>query len=121
MEEQFGKGALIQPRDEMIASFGEVVADSPVFDWVKGFDIRQKIGHDLSLKNQNGSGSCGGQASSYLTEAIYAINAIQDDEFSARSIYNKCFVLPAGSSETGLINTILNIGVDLEKDTTSYE
>lgn len=120
-EENLGKGGIIQPRDEMIASFSEVVADSPTFDWDKGFDIRQKLGHDLSLKDQNGSGSCGGQASSYLTEAIYAINAIEDDEFSAHSIYSQCFILPAGSSETGLINTILNKGVAKEKDVPSYE
>lgn len=115
-ENKHGTGGIISPRNNMIASFGELVADSPIFDWNKGFDIRKKLGRDLSIKDQNGSGSCGGQASAYLTEAV-----LGSDEISARSIYNKCFVLGGGSSETGLLNTIINSGVDFEKITTSYE
>lgn len=120
-EDMFGKGGVIAPRDERVASFSEIVADSPTFDWVKGFDIRTKIGKDISLKNQNGSGSCGGQASAYLVEAISLVNKLNDQEFSARSIYNKCYVPQGGSSESGLMNVITNIGVDLESVTTSYE
>ena len=115
-ENGHGTGAVIIPRNHMVASFGEIVADSPVFDWNRGFDIRIKLGRDLSTKDQNGSGSCGGQASSYLTEAV-----LNSAEMSARSIYNKCFVSGGGSSEFGLMNTIVNIGVDLESVTTSYE
>lgn len=112
-ENNHGTGGIKVSRNEMVASFGEVVADSPVFDWNKGFDIRTKV--NLSLKDQNGSGSCGGQASSYLTEAV------SGTESSARSIYAKCFVPGGGSSEQGLMNTIMNIGVSTEKEVTSYE
>lgn len=115
-EKLYGTGGIIQERDETIAGFGELVADSPVFDWERGFDIRKKLGRELSTKNQGQSGSCGGQASSYLTEAI-----LGSEESSARSIYNKCFYPDGGSTESGLINTILNIGVDKESVTTSYE
>lgn len=116
-EKTFGKGAVVQERDEMVASFSEIVADSPTFDWVRGFDIREKLGRDLSDKDQNGSGSCGGQAGAYLTEAI-----LDSAEASARSIYNKCFYPNGGgSTESGLMSTLINIGVDKEADTTSYE
>ena len=114
MNNKFGTGGIPTERNQMVASFGEIVADSPVFDWVKGFDIRDTV--DLSLKDQNGSGSCGGQATAYLTEAIFGT------EMSARSIYNKCFVPNGGgSSAQGLMNTIINIGVDKESVTTSYD
>lgn len=112
-----GVGAVVEERDERIAGFSEVVADSPVFDWVRGFDIRKKLGRELSYKDQGSSGSCGGQASGYLTEAI-----LDSAEASARSIYNKCFYPNGGgSTESGLMNTLINIGVDKEADTTSYE
>lgn len=116
VEKLFGTGGIIQERDETIAGFSEVVADSPVFDWERGFDIRKKLGRELSTKNQGQSGSCGGQAGGYLTEAI-----LDSAEASARSIYNKCFYPGGGSTESGLMNTIINIGVDKETDTTSYE
>jgi len=112
-ENNFGTGAIPTERNKMVASFSEIVADSPVFDWEKGFDIRKKV--NLSLKDQNGSGSCGGQATAYLTEAIFG------SEMSARSIYNKCYVPQSGSSAQGLMNTMINLGVDKETDTTSYE
>lgn len=116
VEKLYGTGGVMQDRDETIAGFSEIVADSPIFDWEKGFDIRKKLGRELSVKNQGQSGSCGGQASSYLTEAL-----LDSAEASARSVYNKCFVPSSGSSESGLMNTIINIGVDKEADTTSYE
>lgn len=112
-ENNHGTGAVIEPQNAMVASFGDIVADLPVFDWNKGFDIRKK--RSMSLKDQNGSGSCGGQASSYLTEAIHGT------EHSARSIYAKCFVQGGGSSAYGLMNTIVNIGVATESQVTSYE
>ena len=112
-ENNFGTGGIKQARDERVASFHEIVADSPLFDWDKGFDIRTK--KHLSLKNQGQSSSCGGQASSYLTEAIVGV------ECSARSIYSKCFAPGGGSSESALMKTILNDGVAREQDVSSYE
>lgn len=116
VEKLHGTGGIIQERDETIAGFSEIVADSPIFDWERGFDIRKKLGRELSIKNQGQSGSCGGQAASYLTEAI-----LDSAEASARSVYNKCFYPTSGSTESGLMNTIINIGVDKESDTPSYE
>lgn len=117
VEKLYGTGGIIQERDETIAGFSELVADSPIFDWERGFDIRKKLGRELSSKNQGSSGSCGGQAVGYLTEAI-----LDSQEASARSVYNKCFYPNGGgSTETGLMNTVINIGVDRETDTVSYE
>lgn len=112
-ENNFGTGAIRQPRDERIATFTEIVADSPKFDWEKGFDIRKK--RAMSLKNQGQSGSCGGQASAYLTESFTGI------ECSARSIYAKCYAPGGGSSEGGLTGVIVNTGVAKESDVVSYE
>lgn len=121
-ENNHGTGAVIVERNQMVANFGEIVADSPLFDWGKGYDVRLKINKDFKTKDQNGSGSCGGQASSYLTEAAYCLTGSTIVEgFSARSIYSRCFVPGGGSSEQGLMNVLTNHGVDAETEVVSYE
>lgn len=115
-----GTGAIIEPQNDMIATFGEVVADSPTFDWVKGYDIREKLGKDLTTKDQDGSFSCGGQASSYLMEAILALKGTKEER-SAKSIYMQCFVYPGGSASFGLMDTIINKGFTKESEISSYE
>ena len=74
----------------------------------------------FSVKNQDGSGSCGGQA---WADYIQNLKYLRDNavvELSAKDIYSHCFIAPEGSTEGDLIVWVENNGVDTESDVPSY-
>ena len=69
-EQDFGKGGIKDKPDIRDFEYSKVGLALPPFDWGIGYDIEEVIEKKLTIKNQNGSGSCGGQAWSYYGQIL---------------------------------------------------
>lgn len=106
-EEKLGKGAVVTPTIKKMPTLPR--AGAP-FDWNTGYSVAE-----LVTKNQNGSGSCGGQAVAYKGEAETGVPK------SARFPYCQVFVNGGGSGEGDLIKIIVTEGLADEAVFPSYE
>ncbi len=83
------------------------------------FSVRDKIG---KIKDQGGSLSCVGQASSYYAEVLNQIETGEKIQLSARDVYSLIFDQNTGGANLrDGAKKITNSGVILEKDAPSYE
>jgi hypothetical protein len=116
----YGTGALIPTYDPRDYQWSEIAHGSAPFNWVTGFDIEEKVGK-ITPKNQNGSGSCGGQAWSMYSALLEALATGTFEERSAKFIYAQTAV-PGGGSD-GRTNSELcrKKGVCIEPLCPSYE
>lgn len=128
MQTNFFPGAIRDVLDERDFQWQEVGFTAAPFDWSAGYDIEVELAKKLSVptfkipvKDQNGSGSCGGQAWSYYDSVFEAMATGSFEERSARFIYSQTFVAPDGGSD-GRTNSILvaDQGVAREVVFTSY-
>lgn len=115
----FGKGAIESPYD--IRDYWYTPADRGAFDWKQGFDIEHSIGVNLQVKDQNGSGSCGGQAWSYYGEVLEKIVTGTYEPRSARWIYSHTRVPTGGSRGKDNCAFVCKKGFALELYAPSYE
>lgn len=113
----FGTGAIKDEPDNRDYQYADVALSFPPFDWEKGYDVEEVIGKKLNVKDQNGSGSCGGQAWSYYGQVLDP----DKDEKSAKFIYSQTFVKPAGSAGRTNSTLVTNKGWGTEKLTPSYD
>lgn len=122
-------GAIPSPIDERDWQWQEIGFAAEPFDWKKGYDIevelRKKLNDiqfNLPVKDQNGSGSCGGQAWATYDSVFEAMATGTFEERSAKYIYAQTFVPPAGGS-AGRTNSELVVkqGVSREALLSSYE
>lgn len=116
---EHGKGAVRDEIDNRDLKFGEIAMGSAPFDWSLGFDIEDKVGK-IKVKDQNGSGSCGGQAWSYYGAVLEALATGSMEERSAKFIYSQTFVKPAGSAGRTNCDLVIKQGWGLESLTPSY-
>lgn len=118
-EEKFSKGAIVDTPDARDYQFADAVVALGLapFDWESGYDIEEIIGKTLEVKDQNGSGSCGGQAWGYYGEALDP----DHEQKSAKFVYAHTFVLPAGSSGRTNCELVINKGWGSEELTPSYD
>lgn len=116
----YGTGAVKDIYDPRDYQWGEIAHGSAPFNWVKGFDIEEKVGK-LSPKDQNGSSSCGGQAWSMYSAVLEALATGTLEERSAKFIYAQTAV--AGGGSAGRTNSELcrKSGVCTESLCPSYE
>lgn len=116
----FNPGGIPSPHDSRDFQFAEIGMALPPFDWTKGADI--EIDFTLPVEDQNGSGSCGGQAWRYQAEVHQFIFTKLFERKSAKFIYAQTFVPPSGGS-TGRdnANVYVNQGVSSEDSCPSYE
>lgn len=115
----FGTGALKGKKDKRDFQYKDAIkafALSP-FDWNLGYDIEEVINKKLNIKNQNGSGSCGGQAWSYYGQVLDP----EHNEKSAKFIYAQTFIPPAGTFGRDNCKCVKEKGWGDEALTTSYE
>lgn len=112
-----GTGAIKDTPDIRDFQYADVGMSLPPFDWEKGYDVEDVIGRKLKVKDQNGSGSCGGQAWSYYGEVLDPDN----EEKSAKFIYAHTFVKPAGSAGRTNCNLVIDKGWGDEDKTPSYD
>lgn len=68
------------------------------FDWVTGYDVEKELKIKLVTKDQNGSGSCGGQAWGYYGEVLERVATGDYEPRSAKWIYSHTHVVPGGGS-----------------------
>lgn len=91
------------------------------FDWAIRYDVEEEIGHTLVVKDQNGSGSCGGQAWSYYGEVLEALATGTYEPRSARWPYANVRAPGGGSMGKELSAFVVKEGFALEKDAPSYD
>ena len=110
----FGKGGLIKPlarrdyRFELLATAGELPA-------------KFELVFDGKIKNQDGSGSCVSQATSYYAEMLNFIETGVWTELSARDLYSQCRIDPMGSYIKDNMSVMQKSGIALEADAPSYD
>lgn len=114
-------GGLPDKFDSRDFKWQEIGAAFPPFNWNKGYDIEEVVGR-LPVKDQDGSGSCGGQAWSSYMEVLEAVADQTLEERSAKFIYAQTFVLPGGGSfGRDNSNVCIKQGCAREAVLTSYE
>lgn len=116
---EHGTGAIDSPYD--IRDYWYEPTDKGAFDWEKGFDIEKKLGTKLVIKDQNGSGSCGGQAWSYYGEVLEAVVTGTYEPRSARWIYSHTRVPTGGSNGRVNCDFCIKKGWVAEKYVPSYD
>lgn len=82
------------------------------------YSLRQYVG---SVKNQNGSLSCVGQAFASYGQLINYFEELGQTELSARDIYSLIYQPTGGAWLKDACDKILNSGIVLEKDAPSYQ
>ena len=116
---EHGTGALKDKKDKRDYKYKDAVIALGIvpFDWDKGYDIEENLGIKLTIKDQDGSGSCGGQAWGYYGQSLDP----DQDEKSAKFIYSQTFIPPAGSDGRTNCQLVIDKGWGTEKLTSSYE
>lgn len=106
----------------------EVAAGLPPFDWNSGYDVEDDLatflkhpGFRLPVKDQNGSGSCGGQAWASYAGVIAAFLTGTYKEKSAKYIYAQTYVPGGGSAGRPNCDVFIKQGVAAEALLSSYE
>ncbi len=111
----FGKGGQPPLFDSRDYQWSELGFASAPFDWTIGYDVQNESGK-LTIKNQNGSGSCGGQAWAYYGQML----DYKTGEKSAKFIYAQTFVAGGGSDGRTNSELVKNKGWGQELLTPSY-
>ncbi len=112
---KYGTGALETGYD--IRQFWYTPTDKGAFDWKKGFFLDVPI----VVKDQNGSGSCGGQAWSYYGEVLEKVATGTYEPRSARWIYSHTRVPTGGSNGHVNCDFVVKNGWALEALVPSYD
>ena len=112
---KFYTGAVLSKWDKRNYKWSEIGHGSAPFDWSKTLKIEVE-----SLKNQQSSSSCGGQAMSYYGEVLNKVFDGKAEERSAKFIYSQTFVPGGGTAITDLTKLVTDAGWGLESLTPSY-
>ena len=81
-------GCLPDPKDERDYIYQPMGMGAVLVDWEKGYDIESIVGK-INPKNQFGSYSCVGQATSYYTSVLERLETGVQDEVSAKAVYSQ--------------------------------
>lgn len=126
----FGTGAIKDRPDARDFQWSEIGFGATPFNWQDGVDIEAQLAlaigapglsFKIPVKNQNGSGSCGGQAWSYQDQVLEALKSGSFEERSAKYIYEQTFVYPAGSAGRDNATILVKQGCAREVFISSYD
>jgi hypothetical protein len=124
----FNPGGIEDRVDTRDHKWTEVGFGSAPFDWSVGYDVQEEVanaigitGFKIPVKDQNGSGSCGGQAWSYYAEVLEAVSSKTFEERSAKFIYAQTYVPGGGSYGRDNCEIFVKQGVAREETLPSYE
>lgn len=127
-QEDFGKGAIKDIFDKRDVQYHKIAMGLRPFDWDTGYDVENELkkllkddSFRIKSKDQNGSGSCGGQAWSYYGAVLEAFSTGTYEERSAKFIYAQTFVKPAGSAGRTNCELVISQGWATEQSCASYE
>lgn len=120
-ENKYGHGArAIHPiHRALVKSTRPALGKASIFDWTKGYDVRDTIG-PISIKDQGSSSSCSGQAGSYFLEIQRRLQKINEGALSAKSIYAPIAYVGGGTTVVALTTQIASVGANLEHKVPSY-
>lgn len=106
----------------------EVGFGLPPFDWQRGYDVETELqaafklpNFRLTPKDQDGSGSCGGQAWATYAAVIEGIATKSYEERSAKYVYAQTFVPGGGSRGRDNAEVYRTQGIAREAILTSYD
>jgi len=115
--QSYGTGAVVSPLDKRDYKWSKIGKSSIPFNWSLGYEVSVPF----SLKDQNGSGSCGGQAMAYYGEVLEAITTKSTEERSAKFIYAQTGLGDGGSYLRDNCDIAIKQGWATESILTSYE
>lgn len=125
--ENFNPGAFKDIEDNRDYQLDEVAAAPIPFDWDTGFDIEDSLRIALNVptfrptvKDQEQSFSCGGQAWAYLAEILEALKTASYEPRSAKYVYAQTAVPTGGSRGRDNADIFVNQGVSRETVLPSY-
>lgn len=128
MPTSHGTGALQDRPDARDYQWSEIGFAATPFDWNAGYDIEAVLQEALKdpnfrikPKDQDGSGSCGGQAWATQDAVLEAITTGSFEERSAKYIYEQTFVYPGGSNGRDNCNILVKQGCAREAVLSSYD
>lgn len=117
----FDPGGVVDIVDNRDYQLDEVAAAPVAFDWDTGFDIEDSLRialnnptFKLTVKDQEQSFSCGGQAWAYLAEVLEALKTGTYETRSAKYVYAQTHVPPGGSRGRDNADIFVNQGVARE-------
>lgn len=119
--------AIKSPHDGRDILYKDVAFGATPFDWSIGYDyevaLSALIGAPVNtkVKDQDGSGSCGGQAEGYGGASVSAFNDKVFEEKSAKFTYAPVAQQGGGSSGRDLSDRAIKVGWGSEALTSSYE
>lgn len=108
-----GHGAIVDTPDPRDFKYEGIAKSSAPFDWNTGYDV--ELDGKITIKDQGGSFSCGGQAWSYF------MGVLKGDSRSAKFIYAQTAVPGGGSSGRSNSDLVVNQGDCQESILSSYE
>lgn len=127
-ENQYGTGAIKNKTDLRDRKWHKLAAAVTPFDWSLGYDVEVELQtllkdphFKIPIKDQNGSSSCVGQASSYLESVQDAFEKGVYTEKSARDAYSQIFFPGGGSSTRSAVDLIIKAGICKEILFPSYQ
>ena len=120
--DNFKPGAIQDEPDERDYEYSEIAGATAPFDWTSGYDIEKELGFALTPNNQNGSGSCGGQAfSKYDAVQRTLIEKAPFIERSAKYLYSQVFAPGGGSGGRAIGGILTSQGCAREQFCPSYD
>lgn len=113
-------GAVRDIPDNRDYQWSEIGKSSTPFNWIQGFDVEDKLGFKIPVKNQGGSYSCGGQAFAYYAQVLEALNTKTFEERSAKFLYSQCWLTEGGSRGRDICKILVSQGSAKEAFFPSY-
>ena len=113
-------GAIRDIVDTRDYQWSEIGKSSTPFNWIQGFDVEDKLGFKIPVKNQGNSLSCGGQAFSYYAQVLEALNTKTFEERSAKFLYSQCWCPEGGSRGRDICKILAGQGSAKEAFLPSY-
>lgn len=117
----FNPGGVKDRVDTRDFQFSEIGFGTAPFDWSVGYDVEKDINAILTIKDQNGSFSCGGQSWGQYAAALEAYVTKTFEERSAKFFYAQTYQNGGGSSGRDNATIYINQGAARESVLTSYE
>jgi len=114
-------GAIQDTYDSRDYQWSEIGASLPPFDWDKGFNVEDKLGHRIQYKNQQNTSSCGGFAWSYYAQVLEELHTKNYEERRPKFIYAQTHVPSGGSAGRDNAEIFRKKGVAQEKFCKSFK
>jgi len=123
----FKNGVIKNKYDPRDKQYVKLFSASTPFDWSVGYDVEKEISkvigqpYKTKVKDQNGSGSCGGQTGSYYMGWLEAIQNKTFSNKSAKDIYSQIYYPQGGVAPRDLVAFLTSKGVCREVIIPSYD